>query len=164
MTLTRHGAATAPDGQSCTGPLASHIEGFAAQLWRKGYAQTTVRAKCDVLADLSRWLERRRLSMAALDEGRLRQFQAARRRRAKARRGDPATGQQLLEYLRDRGDVATAAPRSCTNGGKARAPWVRSVPAPSNWPSGCRSHRKVGSLSSAGVPMPSPPRCYGRAA
>ena len=109
MTLTRHGAATAPDGQSCTGPLASHIEGFAAQLWRKGYAQTTVRAKCDVLADLSRWLERRRLSMTALDEGRLRQFQAARRRRAKARRGDPATGQQLLEYLRDRGDVATAA-------------------------------------------------------
>lgn len=109
--LTRHSAATAPDGQSCTGPLASHIERFAAQLSRNGYAQNTVRAKCDVLADLSRWLERRRLSLAALDEGRLRHFQATRRRRGKARRGDPATGEQLLGYLRDRGDIAAAAQR-----------------------------------------------------
>ena len=111
MTLTLHGAATAPDGSSCTGPLASHVEGFAAQLSRKGYAQNTVRAKCDVLADLSRWLERRQLPLVALDEGRLRQFQATRRRRDKARRGDPATGQQLLEYLRDRDDIAAAAQR-----------------------------------------------------
>jgi site-specific recombinase XerD len=87
MTLTRHGAATAPDGQSCNGPLASHVGGFAAQLSRKGYAQNTVRAKCDVLADLSRWLERHQLTLAALDEGRLRQFQPTRRRRDKARRG-----------------------------------------------------------------------------
>ena len=109
--LTRNGAATAPDGQSCAGPLASHIEGFAAQLSRKGYAQNTIRAKCDVLADLSRWLARRQLTLAALDEGRLRQFQATRRRRDKARRGDPATGQQLVEYLRDGGDIAAAAQR-----------------------------------------------------
>jgi site-specific recombinase XerD len=111
MMLTRHGAATAPDVRSYTGPLASHIEGFAAQLFRKGYAQHSVRAKCDVLADLSRWLKRRRLSLAALDEGRLRHFQATRRRRGKARRGDPATGQQLLGYLRDRDEIAAAAQR-----------------------------------------------------
>ena len=111
MTLTRHSAATAPDGQSCTGPLASHIERFAAQLSLRGYAQNTVRAKCDVLADLSCWLERRQLPLAALDEGRLRQFQATRRCRGKARRGDPATGQQLIEYLCDRGDIAVAAHR-----------------------------------------------------
>ena len=111
MTLTGHGAPTAPDGSSCTGPLASHIEGFAAQLSRKGYAQNTVRAKCDVLADLSRWLERRALPLAALDEGRLRQFQATRRRRGNARRGDPATGQQLLEYLRERDDIVATAQR-----------------------------------------------------
>ena len=111
MTLTRLRAVTAPDGRSCTGPLASHLEGFGAQLSRKGYAQNTIRAKCDVLGDLSLWLERRRLPLAALDEGRLRQFQANRRRRDKARRGDPATGQQLLEYLRDRDDIAVAAQR-----------------------------------------------------
>ena len=61
------------------------------------------------LVDLNRWLERRQLSVAALDAGRLRQFQAARRRRSKARRGDPATGQQLLQYLRDREEIAASA-------------------------------------------------------
>jgi site-specific recombinase XerD len=64
-----------------------------------------------VLADLSRWLKRHQLSLAALDEGRLTRFQANRRRRGKARRGDPATGQQLLEYLRDRDDIAAPAQR-----------------------------------------------------
>lgn len=111
MTLAHQSAATAPDRQSCTGPLASHIEPFAAQLSLKGYAQSTVRGKCDVLADLSRWLERRQLPLAALDEVRLREFQATRRRRDKARRGDPATGQQLIEYLRGRHDIAVAAQR-----------------------------------------------------
>jgi site-specific recombinase XerD len=89
MTLTRHGAATVPDGQSCTGPLAAHVEGFAAQLSRKGYAPNTVRAKCNLLGDLSRWLEQRQLTLAVLDEGRLRQFLATLRHREKTRRGDP---------------------------------------------------------------------------
>ena len=106
MMNTCHGAATAPDGRSYAGPLASHIDGFSALLAREGYAATTVQSKCDVLADLSRWLERRRLPLTALDDHRLRQFQATRRRRGDARRGDPATGQQLLRYLRDREDVA----------------------------------------------------------
>jgi site-specific recombinase XerD len=109
MTLTRHGAVIALEEQSCTGPLAPHVDGFASQLAQKGYVPNTVRAKCAVLADLSRWLERRQLTLAALDDARLRQFQATRRRRNKAQRGDPATGQQLLEYLRDRNHIATAA-------------------------------------------------------
>ena len=104
--LTSHGAATAPDGRSCIGPLAFHIDGFSALLAHEGYAPATVRSKCDVLAALSRWLERRRLPLTALDDHRLREFQAARCRRGDARRGDPATGQQLLRYLRDRDDVA----------------------------------------------------------
>ena len=108
MTLTRHVLATATDEPSCTGPLASHIDGFAAQLVRKGYTQESVLAKSDMLADLNRWLAWRQLSLAALDEGRLSQFQAARRRRSKARRGDPATGQQFLQYLRDRQKIAAS--------------------------------------------------------
>lgn len=111
MTLSRQGAAIAADRCSCTGPLASHIGGFAAQLFREGYAPNTIQAKCAVLVDLSRWLERRRLPLAALDEGRLTQFLATLRHRGGARRGDPATGQQLLGYLRDRDDIAAAAQR-----------------------------------------------------
>ena len=105
MTLTHRGAVIAPDEQSCTGPLASHVAGFATELSRKGYAQNTVLSKHELLTNLSRWLERRCLSLAALDEGRLRQFLAGRRRQGKARRGDPTTGHQLLEYLRDRDEI-----------------------------------------------------------
>lgn len=111
MSLTHRGAAIAPDGQSFTGPLASHIEGFAAELSRKGYAQNTILSKHELLTNFSRWLERRCLSLAALDDGRLRQFLAGRRRQGKSRRGDPTTGQQLLEYLRDHDEIAAAPQR-----------------------------------------------------
>lgn len=119
MSLTHRGASIAPDGQSCTGPLASHIEGFAAQLSRKGYTQNTVLSKYELLTSLSLWLERRCLSLVALDEGGLKQFLADRRRQGKARRGDPTTGQQILEYLRDHDEIAPAphridrAPAAC---------------------------------------------------
>jgi site-specific recombinase XerD len=106
MMNTFQGAATAPDERSCTGPLASHVDGFSALLASQGYAATTVQSKFDVLADLSRWLERRQLPLTALDDRRLRQFEATRRRRGDTRRGDPATGLQLLRYLRDLAEIA----------------------------------------------------------
>ncbi|MDQ1422386.1 MAG: integrase/recombinase XerD [Acidimicrobiaceae bacterium] len=109
MMLTRHGGTISPDRQSCGGPLASHVGGFAAQLSQAGYAPNTVHTKCDVLADLSRWLKRRQIPLAKLNETRLRQFQEGRRHRNKVRRGDLATGQQLLAYLRNHGDIAPAA-------------------------------------------------------
>ena len=103
---TRQAAAT--DELSCAGPLECCIRGFAAQLSRQGYEPNTIHVKCDLVADLSRWLERRKLFLADLDEPRLRQFQASRRRRGKMRRGDPATAQQLLQYLREHGHIAPA--------------------------------------------------------
>lgn len=102
-------AAAAADELSCAGPLECCIKGFLAQLSRQGYAPTTIHAKCDLLADLNRWLEERQLPLAALDEHRLRQFRASRCRRGKMRRGDPATAQQLLQYLHEHGHVAPTA-------------------------------------------------------
>jgi site-specific recombinase XerD len=97
--------ATALAERSCTGPLTSHTDGFAAQLSSEGYHATTVRTKCRVVAELSRWLTRRRISLAELNEEQVRQFHVVRRRRVGSRRIDPATTHQLLGYLRDRGDV-----------------------------------------------------------
>lgn len=108
MATTRQAAAA--DELFCAGPLGCCIEGFAAQLSGQGYAPDTIHAKCDLLADLNRWLEGRQLCLATLDERRLRQFQASRRRRGRMRRGDPATAQQLLQYLRERGHTAPAVP------------------------------------------------------
>jgi site-specific recombinase XerD len=91
--------------------LASHVAGFAAELLRKGYAPNTILSKYELLTNLSHWIERRSLSLAALDEGRLKQFLASRRRQGKARRGDPTTGRQLLEYLRAHDEIAAAPQR-----------------------------------------------------
>lgn len=100
--------AAAADKLSWAGPMECCVTGFVAQLSRQGYSPSTIHAKCDLLADLNRWLERRQLSLAALDEHRLRQFQASRRRRGRMRRGDPATNQQLLQYLREHGHIVPA--------------------------------------------------------
>ena len=94
MAITQQAAAA--DDFSCAGPLDYCIKDFAAQLSRQGYVPDTVRAKCNLLADLSGWLERRKLSLSALDEHRLKQFQASRRQRGKIRHGEPTTGRQLL--------------------------------------------------------------------
>jgi hypothetical protein len=101
--IDRNGAVSAPATRACTGPLASHIGGFTALLSRRGYAPNTVQAKCMLVADLSRWLEVRGLSLDRLDQARLRQFHQDHRDRK--RRGDVATGEQLLGYLRDLGCI-----------------------------------------------------------
>jgi integrase/recombinase XerD len=101
------GAATAPAIHTCTGPLGSHIGGFAILLGREGYARQTVRAKCALVADLSRWLEVHGLSVDTLDEGRLAQFHE--HRHDKRRRGDVFTSQQLRGYLYDIGCIQAPA-------------------------------------------------------
>jgi site-specific recombinase XerD len=57
-----------------------------------------------LVADLSYWLKRRRLPLAQLDEGKLKQFYA--QHRHSIRRGDVWTGQQLLKLLRGLGVIA----------------------------------------------------------
>ena len=101
--IDRNGAVSAPAIWACTGPLASHIGGFTALLSRQGYAPNTVQAKCMLVADLSRWLEVRGLSLDRLDQERLFQFHQDHHDRK--RRGDVATGEQLLGYLRDLGSI-----------------------------------------------------------
>ena len=52
---------------SCLGPLAIHIEAFAARLSGEGFTPKTVLGKCELVAKLSVWLHRRGLSRDALD-------------------------------------------------------------------------------------------------
>lgn len=69
------------------------------RLAREGYASSTLQEKYKLLAQLSGWLERRKIPLIELDEERLRQFFVSHR----VRRGDATTGRQLLAYLRDLG-------------------------------------------------------------
>ncbi|MDB6101318.1 MAG: integrase/recombinase [Gammaproteobacteria bacterium] len=83
--------------------LAPHIDGFSGYLSGEGYASQTVSSKCAWIADIDRWLRRRRLSLRQLDEEQVKRFHL--HRRALRRRGDLTTGQQLLEYLREAGCI-----------------------------------------------------------
>lgn len=90
------------------GPLAPHADAFEVLLQQEGYAPATVREKRQLLDALSRWLRRRKLYAADLDEQRLRLFLRRRARRQGARRGDAATCRQLVGFLRCLGCVPKA--------------------------------------------------------
>ena len=86
------------------GPLAGDIDGFAAWLAGEGYGHSSAKDKLQLTAGLSLWLAEQGLAIEALNEQRVEAFLHAR----KPRRGDPATGRQLLAYLRNRGRVPAA--------------------------------------------------------
>jgi integrase/recombinase XerD len=107
--MTSHLKRPEPTAFCCTGPLVSYIEDFAASLIREGYAPLTLKEKYELAADLSGWLARRRLPLAALDEKRMKEFYAQRHRGR--RRGDARTEQQLLALLRARRAVPAITAR-----------------------------------------------------
>jgi site-specific recombinase XerD len=96
----------------CVGPLAPYLEGFAAHLLGEGYCNSELHKKCLLVNELSRWLERHNRAFVHIDEARLQQFLAVRRRRlgGRVRRGDAPTGRQLLGYLRGLGCIPGPAP------------------------------------------------------
>ena len=87
------------------GPLGSYIDGFVTLLLHEGYKPQSVKKKYDLVTDLSRWMERRKLPVARLDEEQLTQFRINRQRRCRLRRADMWTVDQLVRYLRDLGCV-----------------------------------------------------------
>jgi site-specific recombinase XerD len=91
------------------GPLAPYIHYLAARLSTEQYGYETARHKVRVVADLSLWLERRRLKASQLDEQIIARFLRRRRRYDPARRGDSSASTLMLELLREL-DVAPARP------------------------------------------------------
>jgi site-specific recombinase XerD len=97
------------------GPLAGHIDGFAAQLASTGYAHSTAKDKLRLLSDISRWLADQELGVDILDEHRLGAF-LRQRRRERAERREAATCRQLLSYLRELGRIPDAPPELGSEG------------------------------------------------
>jgi len=96
------------------GSLAPYVGCFAAWLSEQQYRWKTARHKIRVVADLSLWLERRRLGAVGLDEQVIRRFVHRRRRYDPARAGDVSAAAVMLELLRERG-VAPPRPATKTN-------------------------------------------------
>ncbi len=50
-----------------SGPLTRYVEGFAAELRAEGYTELSIANQLRLMSDLSRWLQSRRIVVAALD-------------------------------------------------------------------------------------------------
>jgi len=82
------------------GPLAQQVDGFVAALRAQGFGAAIIRLKLTFVAQMGRWLKRRRLPLEALNGARVREFLHARRRRYRSAAAAAATTYQLLRYLR----------------------------------------------------------------
>ena len=89
------------------GPLGPYLDSYAARVDALGYARSTTRGQLWSLAALGRWLERRAISVADLDERVVETFLTERRRRRGGlHRSETATCRLFLEYLRSEEIVA----------------------------------------------------------
>jgi len=93
-------------------PLVAHLALFATSLVEIGYVESTVQSKLCLLAGFGHWLERRRLSIADLDEQLAERFMAYKRRKGRVHRGNRETLLQFLDHLRKR-DVIPGPTPTC---------------------------------------------------
>ena len=87
-----------------SGPLTRHVEGFAAELRSCGYTELSLANQLRLMADLSRWLEIRRLDVDQID-GEVRARFLAKRRRTHTQFIAARAIAPLIQYLASVGAV-----------------------------------------------------------
>lgn len=92
------------------GPLGAYVDDLARQLSDEGYARASVRYALQLVADVGRWMARRKIVAAQLIPERLECYLEYRSRHQHCRSGDAAIVRRLLKLLREKGIVATAVP------------------------------------------------------
>lgn len=96
------------------GPLGEYVDAFAQQLIDEGYARSSARYALQLVADLGRWLRRRRMVASQLTPEHLARYLEHRSRQAHYRSGDAAILGRLLRLLLDKGIVAQSPPIDST--------------------------------------------------
>src|SRR5438046_7531874 len=76
------------------GPLGPHIESFATLLSRQGYRPAVAWRKIWLVAELSRWLERRLVALKNLEERHIAAFLQARWQRVSKRCGEATRSEE----------------------------------------------------------------------
>src|SRR4030095_11279667 len=87
------------------GPLGIHIDTYQAVLGEQGYSHTSTYVHLHIVADLSRWLKRRRLDVDDVDERTVERYLRSRRRFVNGYRGASSIPYKFLGMLRDQGIV-----------------------------------------------------------
>ncbi len=101
------------------GPLEKHLDAYAAVVAEQGYAPNSIRSQIVVIADLSQWLQQKRIAVPSLDSNVLARFLKRRGRQSETRRGDARALNRLLAMLRQTGVVkpdreqTVESPRQC---------------------------------------------------
>lgn len=85
------------------GPLAGHIDAFAAQLAEQGYSRVHGQIQLRLIGHFNLWLERKRLTANQLDEDVLAIYLRHLERRKRVRSEDVCTLTRLLRLLRTEG-------------------------------------------------------------
>jgi len=92
------------------GPLSEHLDAYAGAVAEQGYAHHSIRQQIVVIADFSRWLKQKQITVRALDSKVLDRFLRLRCRQHRVRRGDPRALERLLAMLRQTGVVKPHRP------------------------------------------------------
>src|SRR5260370_20140196 len=87
------------------GPLEKHLDAYAAVVAEEGYAPNSIRSQMVVIADLSQWVQQKRIAVPRLDSNVLDRFLKRRGQQDGTRRGDGRTLNRLLALLRQTGVV-----------------------------------------------------------
>ncbi len=96
------------------GPLDAYVDAFAQQLSDEGYAKASARYALQVVADLARWLRRRRITAPQLTAEHLGRYLEHRSGQRRRRSGDAAIVRRLFNLLLDKGVVTTSRPIEST--------------------------------------------------
>ena len=83
------------------GPLGPYIDNYAARLLEQGFSRSAGHCTVRLIADLSRWLERKGLGVDGLDEVMLQQYRRSRARSRPLGFGDPVALRRFLDTMRD---------------------------------------------------------------
>ena len=92
------------------GPLGAYVDAFAQQLIDEGYARASARYALQLVADLGRWLRRRRIVAPRLTMEHLECYLEYRSGQRRRRSGDAAIVRRLFDLLLDKGVVPQGRP------------------------------------------------------
>ena len=87
------------------GPLSEYLDTYAAAVAAQAYGRHSIREQIVVIADFSRWLKQKQITVQALDGEVADRFLRLRRRQLRLRGGDAKALQRLLTMLRQKGAV-----------------------------------------------------------
>lgn len=83
------------------GPLGAYIEGYAAHLAEQGLGRSAGKYTLRLIADLSRWLERRALTVQQVNESTLVEYRRYRARTRPLSSGEPVALRRFVGWMRE---------------------------------------------------------------